>query len=202
MQKNLILSSLLTIGLIGALQAQVGIGTMNPNAQLTIDSGVSGIAPLELTDLSSAPNTNLAGGQLAVINDELYFYEPGRAEWLSVTTMPLEFTRNGSVSDNNLYFGGRVTNQNAGAVMPLDGTIVHISAISSGGNTTKRFQLRVRNGGANVSSTDISLVSGAYNDTSADIDFSAGDVIALRARDDGNGDVNNPSFIVWIKWRQ
>ena len=71
MQKNLILSSLLTIGLIGALQAQVGIGTMNPNAQLTIDSGVSGIAPLELTDLSSAPNTNLAGGQLAVINEDV-----------------------------------------------------------------------------------------------------------------------------------
>lgn len=202
MKKNLFLCSLLAIGLIGTIQAQVGIGTSSPNAQLTVDPGATGLAPLELTNLSSAPNTNLAAGQLAVIGSELYFFDSIRRKWLSVTTMPLEFTRGGVVTDQNLYFGGRVINQNSGAVMPFDGTIVHISAISSGGNATKRFQVRVRNGGANVSSDDISLVGGAFNQTTTDIDFSAGDLIVVRARDDGNGDVNNPSVIVWVKWRQ
>lgn len=183
-------------------KAQVGIGTINPTAQLTIDAGSSGIAPLELTNTSTAPTTNLNAGQLAVINNELYYYEPNRGHWLSVTTIPINFVRNGNVSNQNMYFGGRITNQNAGAVMPKNGTIVHISATSSGGNATKRFELRVRNGGANVSVTDINLVDNGLNDDTVDIDFSAGDNIALRARDDGNGDIANPSAILWIKWRE
>ena len=202
MKKNFILSSLLTIGLLGALQAQVGIGTMSPNAQLTIDPGTSDTAPLELTPLTTAPGTNLSGGQMAVINGELYFYDTTRSEWLSVTTMPLTFARNGDIDTQSLYFGGRITNQNAQAVMPLDGTIVHISGISSAGNATKEFQLRIRNGGTNVSATTFNFSGNAYNDTAVDIDFSAGDVIALRARDDGNGVITNPSIIVWVKWRQ
>ena len=202
MKKNFILSSLLTIGLLGALQAQVGIGTMSPNAQLTIDPGTSDTAPLELTPLTTAPGTNLSGGQMAVINGELYFYDTTRSEWLSVTTMPLTFARNGDIDTQSLYFGGRITNQNAQAVMPLDGTIVHISGISSAGNATKEFQLRIRNGGTNVSATTFNFSGNAYNDTAVDIDFSAGDVIALRARDDGNGVITNPSIIVRVKWRQ
>lgn len=202
MKKNYLLCSLLAFGLMGTLHAQVGIGTMSPNAQLTINPGTTGLAPLELTPVITAPTTDLAAGQMAVINNELYFYEAGRSEWLSVSTMPMTYARGGSVSDENIYFGGRVLSQNAQSPMPLDGTIVHISAASSGGNATKRFQVRVRNGGSNVSVNEFNMVSNAYTETGTDIDFSAGDVIAVRARDDGNGDINNPTVVLWIKWRR
>ncbi|WP_435579630.1 hypothetical protein [Gilvibacter sp.] len=183
-------------------KAQVGIGTTTPTAQLTIDAGSSGIAPLELTNTTTAPTHNLSGGQIAVINNELYFYEPDRSHWLSVTTIPVAFVRNGSVSNQNLYFSGRITNQSSGAVMPKNGTIIAISGISSGGNGEKRFQLRVRNDGSDQSVTDVSLDDNVLNDDEVNIDFSAGDNITMRARDDGNGDVNNPSIILWIKWRE
>lgn len=184
------------------LYAQVGIGTTNPTAQLTINAGGSGLAPLELTNTSTAPNNNLNAGQIAVIQNELYFYEPAREEWLSVSTMPLEFVRNGNVNSQNLFFGGKVTNQNSQAAMPFNGTIVHISAVSAGGNATKRFEIRVRNGGENVVTSDFNLIDNAFNDTNANIDFSAGDVITMRARDDGNGTVSNPTIILWVKWRK
>lgn len=187
---------------IHAATAQVGIGTTTPTAQLTIDVGTSGLAPLELTNTSTAPTTNLNAGQLAVINNELYFYEPNRGHWLSVTTIPIPFTRSGNVNSQNLYFDGRIANQNSGAHMPKNGTIVHVSATSSGGSATKRFQILVRNGGSDVSVTDVSLVANNLNDDSLDIDFSAGDSLTMRARDDGDGDVSNPSVILWIKWRE
>lgn len=200
MKQILTLCSILLIA--GTLNAQVGIGTTNPTAQLTIDTGGSGIAPIELANISTAPDQNLKAGQLSVIDNELYFYEPQRGEWLSVSTMPLEFVRNGNVNSQNLFFGGKVTNQNSQAAMPFNGTIVHISAVSAGGNATKRFEIRVRNGGENVVTSDFNLIDNAFNDTNANIDFSAGDVITMRARDDGNGTVSNPTIILWVKWRK
>lgn len=185
-----------------AIFAQVGIGTVNPNAQLTIDSGTTDLAPIELTPMAAAPGTSLNGGQMVVINNELYLYDTTRSHFLSVSTSQLAFTRNGNADDTNLYFGGRITNQNSGAVMPFDGTIVHVSGISAGGSATKEFELRVRSGGATINNQTINLAANAYNDTTTDIDFSAGDVIVMRVIDDGTGTVNNPAFTVWVKWRQ
>ncbi len=183
--------------------AQVGIGTITPNGQLTIDSGTTDLAPLELVPMAAVPTTNLSAGQFTVIGDEMYLYDSSRSKWLSVSTMQLAYTRAGNaVSNQNLYYGGRVANVNGGAIMPFNGTIVHISSNSSGGNATKRFEIRIRNGGANVSVDDFNLVGGIYTDLNQDIDFSIGDNINVRARDDGNGDVSNPSVILWIKRRE
>ncbi|NQX77054.1 hypothetical protein [Gilvibacter sp.] len=183
-------------------KAQVGIGTTTPTAQLTIDAGSSGIAPLELTNTTTAPTHNLSGGQIAVINNELYFFEPTRSHWFSVTTIPITFARNGNVNNSNLYFGGRITNQNSGAPMLKNGTIIGVSATSSGGSATKRFELRVRNDGSDVSVTDLSLSDNELYDDTLNIDFSEGDTLTMRARNDGDGDVSNPSIILWIKWRE
>lgn len=181
-------------------QAQVGIGTSSPSAELEIVGSDTGIPVLELTP-QSAPTGNTTG-QLAVIGDLLYMYDDTRGKWLSVESTTFQFGKNGNTNSQNLEFGGAMVSGSSGPLMPFDGTIVAITANSSGGTSTKEFQVRVRNGTTNISSTSFNLSSNIYNNSSLNIDFSAGDYITTRARDNSDGNVSNPGIVVWIKWRK
>ncbi len=199
---SLILLSLLL--LCNIVKAQVGIGTLTPSAQLTLETGTTNIAPLGLGNLSVAPSVNLVGGQISVIDNELYFYNDTLAKWLSVATMPLTFARNGNISNQNLFFGGRVSNANSGAIMPFNGTIVHISAkgANNSGTGNKRFNIRIRNNGTLISSFNLDLDNDDFfNKTDYNFDFSVGDNIVVRKRTNTSS-VNNPVVIVWVKWRK
>jgi hypothetical protein len=185
--------------------SQVGIGTTSPSAELEIASSDSGIPALELNAQSSPIGT--ITGQIAVIGDKLFMYDDTRAKWLSVETAILNFGYSGSANSQVLYYGGV---ELTGPVMPLDGTIVYVTANSSGGRSTKKFDLKIN--GTNVGNDDsdptldgrFKLASNTFSYSDYNIDFNAGDYISVKSRNNNNGvvSVDDPIVVIWVKWRK
>ena len=181
--------------------SQVGIGTLTPNGKLTIDASTETTAALELVP-QATPTTNLANGQLAVIGDKLYMYDLTRTAWLSVESTALQFGRDGNVGNVNLLLGGNMDSETSGVLMPLNGTIVAITAMAaSGGDAPINVRARDVNDINSIDET-LTLASLRYTDTTTNLDFDAGDYITVRAF---GGTSNRPIDVtttVWIKWRQ
>ena len=206
MKLNLILAFLLCLNVTG-LWSQVGIGTTDPSAELEIETTNTGIPALQLNP-QSAPSGD-AEGQLAVIGDatngyKLYMYDDVRNKWLSVEVSVLPFGRNGNSDNTPMKTAGNVTNNRVGYRMPFNGTIIHATVRSNdnSGAQTKQFDIQVRTGNANVSSTPITTAAAEATNTALNVDFSAGNYVNVRINNDGNGNVNNPVVTLWVKWRQ
>ncbi|MEZ4857430.1 MAG: hypothetical protein R2781_01310 [Flavobacteriaceae bacterium] len=181
------------------LIAQVGVGTTNPSAQLEIASTNTGIPALELNP-QTAP-VGSATGQMAVIDDELYMYDATRGKWLSTQAVPLQWSRNGDADNETLRFGGDTRSSNTGASMPFDGTIVYVTANSSGGNASKGFEVRIKSETTLKSTVGFNLASGVFKKTDYNVNFVAGDYLNVFVVNAG-ADVTDPSVIVWVKWRK
>ncbi len=203
------MKNILVLGFVlfftASMMSQVGIGTLTPTAELEINTTNTGIPALELT-----PQTNPTGnitGQLAVIGDLLYMYDSVRVKWLSVDSTPLQFGQNGNQDNTRISFGGNLRNNNSGAPMAFDGTIIAI-AITSNGTLNKAINLRIN--GTNVADSidptldgQIVLASGSFSSTTYNLDFNAGDYLSMHISSaDGLGDINAPSAIIWIKERK
>lgn len=179
--------------------SQVGIGTTHPTSALEIETVDTGIPALEINPQTSPVGS--ADGQLSVIGDKLYMYNLTRGKWLSLENTTLLYGRNGSRTNEVLRFMGNFGNQNTGALIPMNATIVHISARARGGNSTKAFSLEIRNASGFVSSVTYNLASREYTDTSLDIDIDAGQYLMARISNTG-GNVTDLTLIVWLKWRK
>ncbi|MEM7186991.1 MAG: hypothetical protein AAF466_10060 [Bacteroidota bacterium] len=182
--------------------SQVGIGTTTPSSELEIVTTNTGIPALELNPQSGP--TGSETGQLAVIGDKLFMYDDTRGKWLSTEATALNFGWAGSADGQVLWFGGDI--ETTGPIMPLDGTIVYVTINSTGGNTTKRMDLQI-NGtdvGNNSDATldgRINLVGGSFNYSDFNIDFDAGDYLTIEAATNGTA-VDDPTAIIWVKWRE
>ena len=197
--RDLILKIVIGFFFTNALFSQVGIGTTNPTAELEIETTNTGIPALELNPQSAPTGTTV--GQIAVIGDKLFMYDATRTKWLSVETTALQFGRNGSTDNRSLRFGGNVENNNTGAMMPFNGTIVAVTSRATAGLATKQFQIRVRNGTTNVATSNFNLVANEYTSTTDNLDFSAGDYITVFAQATGAA-VTSPTVVLWVKWRE
>ncbi|MCL6293560.1 hypothetical protein [Jejuia spongiicola] len=187
---------------VNVAYSQVGIGTTSPTAQLEIEANNTGIPALEINPQTSP--TGSAEGQLAVIGDRLYMYNVSRAKWLSIETTTLLFGRSGNQDNVNLRAVANQSNNRSGYLMPFDGTITYITAKSNNnsGAQSKQFSVLVRNGNTTNSTTNFTTSSSEYTSTAVDVDFSAGDYINGTINNDGNGNVNNVSIMICVKWRQ
>lgn len=184
---------------LSAIYAQVGVGTTAPVGKLTVDASADTTAALELVP-QPTPSTNLAAGQIAVIGDKAYMYNVDRDKWLTLESTAIQFGRNGSITTENLRYAGNLANQNSGALMPFNGTIIAITAKGATGDDTG-LQLRVRNGTTTIATENFNLAGLEYIDTTTDIDFSSGDYLVARATD-GSTTTSHISLTLWIKWRQ
>ena len=183
--------------------SQVGIGTTTPTAELEIETTNTGIPALELNP-QSAPAGSVTG-QLAVIGDQLFMYDATRAKWLSTGAVAIQFGTNGSSDGQNISYGGTMRSSDSGPLMPFNGTIVGITANSSGGNGSKSFVLRVfdytsGSGTATIISYNFHLSQYEFNNSTLNLDFSTNDFISLRTSTSGGATIN-PAVVVWVKWR-
>jgi len=178
---------------------QVGVGTTNPTSELEIETTNTGIPALEINPQTAPVGT--ANGQLSVIGDKLYMYDLTRAKWLSIENTTLLYGRSGSRTNEVLRFMGDFGNQNTGALIPMDATIVHISARARGGNSSKDFSLEIRNGAGFVSSTTYNLATREYTNTALNINVNAGEYLIARIGSSG-WNVTDLTLTVWLKWRQ
>jgi len=129
-------------------------------------------------------------------NGILYQYDTTRTKWLSTETSALQWANNGATDGQMLQFGGNMANFNSGPRMPFDGTIVRITAQSSGGLATKGFAVGI-NG---ASSFTFNLSSNVYTDTTRNVNFSAGDYLGVYCLPAGVA-VDDPAVTIWVKWR-
>lgn len=167
------------------------------SVQLSAADG--GYAPLELSDLTTAPLSGLDAGQLASINGLLYAYDDTRAKWLSVQRMTYAFGRKQKTKNQFLdhWSGGHVSNK-AGQRIPRNATIVSLAGQLDAAGTTN---LRIRKNDdlvTNIATLAIAAVQGAHDNT-VDVDLTAGDY--LHAYSENASNVNSPVLIVEVAWR-
>lgn len=166
------------------------------SVQLSASDG--GYAPLELTDLTTAPLSGLAEGQMAVINGLLYEYDAIRLKWLSVQRQTFAWGKQGGSKNQYLrHWGGSIASNLSGERVWRDATIVAMSGqLDAVGTCNMRIR---RNGTApNIATLALGGVLGAH-DITTDVDLTAGD--RLHSYVDNNTTVQNPTLIIEVAWR-
>ncbi len=189
--KNQISSA--SVSLNQAYTVGSSITITNTQGPVKIDSSGSSRAPLELTNLSTAPTSNLTGGQIAVINGELYIYNIDKNKWLT-PTKTLLFGRSGSVDGHSLYTVGNVCTFNSGYKMAKNGTIVS-AAVEASNSPSKNIYILI-NGTAAYTITSTPTV-----DNSINLDFNTGDYIGMYV-DSAGSSITNVVTTLEIAWRK
>jgi len=166
-----------TVTLDGAYDGPTGSGAGRTitadSGSVIIDASGQTNAPLQLTQQSSAPTTNLVAGQMAVIGGELYVYDGIRAKFLSLESHYSwgENAVKGRVMKIGNALGGTV-----GYKMPKDVTIVGVSVSErTGSNRT----IHLRKNGLTSAIKTFALSSGSYTSINDNIDLSSGDVLQV-----------------------
>jgi hypothetical protein len=160
-----------------------------------LDASSDNYSPIELTNLSSAPSTGLAAGQVVIVDNILYTYDGTRSKWLSPSKL-IGFGRAGASDGVFLLGPGDLGTQNSGWTMPRDGTILAAAGSSSGGNDSKTFALGI-NGTLVITQ---SFTAGSILFPNINIDFSAGDNMQIYVTA-GGAAINDPQITIEVAWR-
>jgi hypothetical protein len=170
--------------------------TIDSSGPVILDSSTTTNAPFEIVSTTAAPTTNLATGQMAVVNGEFYMYDSIRGKWLSVDKRDVSFqVRYG----DGIYLATGVQTDHATGWTALNnGTIIGITAVGGYGNQTKSFS--VRKNGVDTDLLSFSLTTGKYSSASTNLDFSAGDVIQVYCTATG-GPIFSPRVSLNVAWR-
>jgi len=194
-------------GAAGGLDDAYDYPTPGGGRTVYVDSGSvqlsaadGGYAPLELSDLGTAPLSGLGAGQLAVINGLLYAYDSTRSKWLSIErSHGVAFGRRGNTKDQFLnHWGGLTVSNIAGQRMSRNATIVGIwGQLDSSGTCT----IYVRKNGdlvTNIATLAIAAAQGAHDNT-INVDLNAGDYLHCYVA--ATAAVSDPQVGLIIAWR-
>lgn len=190
---------LLCLFCLAQLQAQVGIGTTTPNSALEIKTSSDDLPALELNPQTAPQGT--VTGQISIIGDKLFMFDADRGKWLSVESTSFNFGLDSWTGDNYLEYAGDIND--SGPAMPFAGTIVYATINTTDGdpNHTGSIQIFDEAGGATVvAQENFALVQGSRIYKNLNLDFEAGQIIRVYI-DPTNWGVENPSLVLWIKWR-
>jgi hypothetical protein len=193
------------IGPKGISGSTAGVSLQNAyeNGQtITVDNGpvtlsaTNGGAPIQLSNLTSAPTQNLSVGQLAVVNGVLVAYDSTRNKWLSVDrTNVAYFARFGNGNYLSSYIHSDI---NAGFTALTNGTITGVSAAGGVGNQTKTFY--IRKNGSTLALYTLQLVAGKFTANNLNIDFNQGDVLQIFCSPAGDA-INSPNVTLNVASR-
>lgn len=173
---------------------------------ITVDAGAvkldatsSGNAPIELTEQSTLPTLDLAGGQLSVKGGILYVYDSVRSKWLSVQRMFLTFGKKGKTKDQFLAFGaGELYSNNSGYRLARNATIVAITGQLDASGTCD-MRIRRNDSATNIATLNISSAIG-NSDTTPNVDLSANDY--LQSYLESVAGAEDPVVVVELAWRE
>jgi len=173
------------------------------NQTITINSGPlvlnatsSTDAPMQITNLTAAPTSNLAGGQMAIINNEFYTFNVDKNKWLTPSKMVF-FGKNGSADGHVLRAPGGVRHEESGYKMPKKGTIIAASLRSTSTTANKNVYVRINTTNVFTLTTD---ASGDDIATTINTDFNIGDVLSAKISSVGNP-ISNVTVTLEIAWR-
>ncbi len=151
-------------------------------------------SPLELTNRSTTPTTNLAAGQIAVIDNELYIYDGGREKWLT-PSKTLLFGKDGFSDGTNLRPVGQCPTSTTGYRMAKNGTIIS-ATLQSNTSVNKNVDIRINESSAYT----MGIVGGVFN-SSLNINFSANDVISIYVNAAGSS-LQEAVSVLEFAWRK
>ena len=164
-----------------------------------LDATTSGHAPIELTEQSTLPTLDLAGGQLSIKDGILYTYDSTRSKWLSVQRMFLIFGKKGKTKNQFLAFGaGELYSNNSGYRLARNATVVAITGQLDASGTCD-MRIRRNDSATNIATLNISSTIG-NSDTTPNVDLSANDY--LQSYLESVAGVEDPMVVVEFAWRE
>jgi hypothetical protein len=187
---------------VTSIYAQVGIGNIEPKAELHISTTDNGIPALRLQPQSNPEGT--ATGQLAVIENELFLYDATRGKWLSIEANKYSFGLEDGADNEPLEYVGDV--QNNGPKIKENSTIVYVALNARDGQTGKDIQMIIDNvnvpfnANPNINGL-IKLNPYSYINTAFNMDLNAGQVLKFFVTAAGNA-TTDITVDVWIKKRK
>ncbi len=152
-------------------------------------------APLELSNMTLTPSANLAAGQIAVIENELYIYDGGRSKWIT-PSKTLLFGKDGGADGTNLRPVGQSPSSSTGYRMSKNGVILG-ATLNSTSNISKNVYIRLN--GSNVYT--MSIVGGVFNLSNLNINFNLNDVLSVYV-DAAGGSINDSTCVIEFGWRK
>lgn len=163
-----------------------------------IDVGEATNAPLELTEKSTLPSTDLAAGQLTTKDGTLFVYDGARSKWISTSRLPFLFGRKGKTTDQYLNIcGGSIPSNLTGIPIPKNAVIVAIMGeFESSGTGT--FEIRKNDETTPILSLTLTSQTKNKNIT-ANIDINADDTLQGYFSSDEKCD--SPTVFLEIAWR-
>lgn len=150
------------------------------------------------------PLSNLYEGQLYFRDDLklLFQYDILRTKWLSVERQSYVCGRN-SLSDSvggYLGIADTLFTSTEGILMPLNGTIISVSA-DNANVITRNIEFRVNN--STINRIILPLTSSKSNySTTSNIDFSASDLIQVYSPATTNNSLNKITAVFEVAWRE
>jgi len=177
--------------------------------EITVDAGAvkfsasGGYAPMELTDLSSAPNTSLIQGQMCMVDGVLYCYDSTRLKWLSVQRELLVFGRKGRLTNGWLSFGvGSLPSNNSGYRLLRNGVIIGMSVQCDKTVVNGSADIHVRRNDASPNITTLTILSGTYgsSDTNYNVNVLADEFLQCRVAKATSGGIEDPVVMIELAY--
>ncbi len=151
--------------------------------------------PLELTSQSSAPNQNLNGGSIAVVDNILYIYDGSRNKWLSPSKF-LEFGRH--VAKGHILLTASVWDSRSGYPMNKNGTILSATLTSTNSVSGRDVYIKINQSTAHTLVTDS---GGDINVKNLNVNFNENDVISMEVGGGAGSPLQDVVCILEVAWR-
>lgn len=156
-----------------------------------------------LASQSAILTAQLTGQDGATSEPLAFIFDTTRSKNLSIETAQYVFSDNSMASNDFILIASNL-NAAVGYVLPYDGTIIRITAYSNNGNGSSKnmsVYLDDTEFAGQLTIGAASNVPVTATNTDVNIDFSAGNLLRLRARAGSGGSVLSPAFSVFVKWR-
>jgi hypothetical protein len=163
----------------------------------------NGYAPIQLSQLPSAPNADLTGGQLCVVNGLLYVYDQTRLKWLSVGRDLIAFGRKGLSRNTWLsFYGGSLPSNNSGLRLMRNGVITGMSAQTDTAIVNGNADVHVKRNDSTSNISTITILSGTSgaSDINYNIDIYKDEFLQCYLEKNTTGDVEDIMVMVEIAY--
>ncbi len=174
------------------------ININNTRGPVTFDASSSTSSPINITELSSSPTTNLNDGDLANIDGRLYLYDSTASMFISVTRQYVTFGRRGNTRNQFLNFGvGVLPSNNSGYRMDEDMVITKITGQFDSSGTA---DLHIRKNDAVTNIATLSINAATGGGTEPMVSINADDFLQSYCENSSN--VSDPVVIVELAYRK
>jgi len=171
----------------------------NSVGPVVYDASSSTYAPIQLTELDTAPTSGLESGQLSYIDQKLYAYDSTAGLWLSVERVHYTYGRRGNTKNQYLNFGvGVLPSSKSGFMIPENAVILNIWGQLSA-NGTCSIDVYKNDVETAITSLAFAASNQAYN-AGVNISLDANDYLQVECNNSSS--VSDPVIVMEVAYRK